>query len=111
MGERRCTAEEAFAILTKGCAPTENRPRSTLSAAWPAAAAPAAAVPLPHIDGIMQTSDGRWQVHAVSHGDRRWYRILHDGAVADMLGLDDVQRVLGDAGIALHQLVEASPAR
>jgi bifunctional non-homologous end joining protein LigD len=63
--------------------------------------------PVPHVGGAMQTPDGAWHVEAVGAGGASWYRIVHGTHSRDWLTLDDVQRVLAQAGIDLSDLQEA----
>jgi len=55
----------------------------------------------------MQTPDGAWRVEAVGAGGASWYRIVHGMDSRDWLALDDVQRILAQAGIDLSDLQEA----
>jgi bifunctional non-homologous end joining protein LigD len=55
----------------------------------------------------MQTADGSWRVEAAGAGGASWYRIVHGNDSRDWLSLDDVQRILAQAGIDLSDLHEA----
>jgi bifunctional non-homologous end joining protein LigD len=58
----------------------------------------------------MQTPDGAWRVEAVRRGRTRWYRIVHGEHVLDWLSITAVERILAEAGIDMHLLVDADPA-
>ena len=58
----------------------------------------------------MQTPDGAWRVEVVRRGRTRWYRIVHGAEVIDWLSITAVERLLAEAGVDLHTLVEAGPA-
>ncbi|MDR7277627.1 non-homologous end-joining DNA ligase [Catenuloplanes atrovinosus] len=90
----------------RGLRPDRDPTDVRLHPTHPAVPAP----PAPRIDGMMQTPDGRWQVHAVSFGHHRWYRVQYDDTITDKLHLTDVHRILADAGIAIDQLTETTPA-
>ena len=78
--------------------------------AAPPAAAVGAQVEVPQVEGEMRTPDGRWQVQAVHRGAYRWYRLVHGGNIIDQLDLHQVEDILADAGVRLHDLTEAVPA-
>ena len=62
------------------------------------------------VEGALQTPDGRWRVEVVRYGTTRWYRIVHDGTVADRLSISTVERLLADAGVDRDSLVDAPPS-
>ena len=57
----------------------------------------------------MQTPDGRWRVEIVRHDHNRWYRIVTGDRVFDWLSIAAVERILDEAGIDRHTLVEVDP--
>ena len=62
------------------------------------------------VEGAMQTPDGAWRVEVVRRGRTRWYRIVHGDDVIDWLSIAAVERILDEAGVDRHSLVEAGPA-
>jgi hypothetical protein len=62
------------------------------------------------VEGAMQTPDGAWRVEVVRRGRTRWYRIVHGAEVVDWLSITAVERLLAEAGVDLHTLIEADPA-
>ena len=58
----------------------------------------------------MQTPDGEWRVEIVRRKGTRWYRIVHGDDVLDWLSIAAVERILDEAGVPRHTLVEADPA-
>ncbi|MEV4706653.1 hypothetical protein [Couchioplanes caeruleus] len=62
------------------------------------------------VEGAMQTPDGAWRVEVVRRGRTRWYRIVHGDDVLDWLSIAAVERILDEAGVPRHLLVEADPA-
>jgi bifunctional non-homologous end joining protein LigD len=58
------------------------------------------------VDGRMRTADGRWQVDVVHRGDVRWYRIRHGDNTLDGLGIEQVETILGQAGVDVGELIE-----
>ncbi|GAA0494087.1 hypothetical protein Ade02nite_20720 [Paractinoplanes deccanensis] len=59
------------------------------------------------IIGAMETPDGRWRVEVVARGGgRREYQIRHDGVLIEYLAIASVQRILGEAGVDMADLVE-----
>jgi hypothetical protein len=58
------------------------------------------------VEGAMQTRDGQWRVEAVVRRRTRWYRIVHGDEVYDRLSIAGVERVLDEAGVDRHLLVE-----
>ena len=58
----------------------------------------------------MQTPDGEWRVEIVRRQGTRWYRIVHGDDVLDWLSIAAVERILDEAGVQRHTLVEADPA-
>ncbi len=68
------------------------------------------AVPAATVEGAMQTPDGRWRIEIMHRGDSRWYRITHDDNVLDWLDLAAVERILGDVGVDMSDLVESTRA-
>jgi bifunctional non-homologous end joining protein LigD len=62
------------------------------------------------VEGAMQTPDGTWRVEVVRRGRTRWYRIVHGDDVLDWLSIAAVERILDEAGVARHLLVEVDPA-
>jgi bifunctional non-homologous end joining protein LigD len=61
------------------------------------------------VEGTMQTPDGAWRVEVVRRGRTRWYRIVHGEDVLDWLSIAAVERILDEAGVDRHLLVEADP--
>jgi bifunctional non-homologous end joining protein LigD len=59
------------------------------------------------IEGALQTPDGAWRVEIVKRGRTRWYRIVHADNEIDWLSITAVERVLGEAGVDMADLVEA----
>ena len=65
----------------------------------------------PRVEGAMQTPDGVWRVEIVRRHRNRWYRIVHGEDVLDWLSIAAVERILDEAGVDRHLLVEVrSPA-
>jgi hypothetical protein len=62
------------------------------------------------VEGAMQTPDGAWRVEVVRRGRTRWYRIVHGHDVIDWLSIAAVERILDEAGIDRHTLVDPGPA-
>jgi len=62
------------------------------------------------VEGAMQTPDGAWRVEVVRRGRTRWYRIVHGEDVLDWLSIAAVERILEEAGVERHLLVEVDPA-
>jgi hypothetical protein len=62
------------------------------------------------IEGVMQTPDGQWRVEIVRHQRTRWYRIVHGEDILDRLSIATVERILDEAGVALHTLVDVDPS-
>ncbi|MBM2620570.1 non-homologous end-joining DNA ligase [Actinoplanes sp. LDG1-06] len=58
--------------------------------------------------GAMQTPDGRWRVEAVRRGRQDFYRIIHGDNVIDGLAIATVERLLGEAGVNLGDLIEGA---
>ena len=58
------------------------------------------------VEGAMQTPDGRWRVEIVRRNGNRWYRIVTDERVLDWLSIAAVERILDEAGVDRHTLVE-----
>ena len=54
----------------------------------------------------MQTPDGAWRVEVVRRRNTRWYRIVHGEDVLDWLSIAAVERILDEAGVERHRLVE-----
>ena len=61
------------------------------------------------VEGAMQTPDGAWRIEVVRRRRNRWYRIVHGDQVFDWLSVTAVERILDDAGVDRHLLVEAGP--
>ncbi len=57
----------------------------------------------------MQTPDGSWRVEVVRRRKTRWYRIVHGPEVLDWLSIAAVERILDDAGVDRHSLIEVDP--
>ena len=67
------------------------------------------APPVETVDGAMQTPDGVWRVEVVRRGAVTSYRIIHGEDVLDWLPeIDDVERILRGAGVALAGLQPAA---
>jgi hypothetical protein len=62
------------------------------------------------VEFAMQTPDGAWRVEVVRRRQTRWYRIVHGDDVIDWLSIAAVERILDEAGVDRHTLVEAGPA-
>ena len=62
------------------------------------------------VEGAMQTPDGAWRVEIVRRQQSRWYRIVHGDDVIDWLSITAVERILDEAGVDRHTLVEVGPA-
>jgi hypothetical protein len=60
------------------------------------------------IEGGWATPDGAWRVEIVRHGRTRWYQIVRGGDRIDWLGIAAVERILGEAGIDVADLVEVT---
>jgi hypothetical protein len=58
----------------------------------------------------MATPDGEWRVEVVRRSRTRWYRIVHGDEVFDWLSIATVERILDQAGVERHTLVEVDPA-
>ncbi len=59
------------------------------------------------IEGALQTPDGDWRVEIVKRGRTRWYRVVHDDGEIDWLSIGAVERILGEAGVDMADLIEA----
>ena len=68
-------------------------------------------MPADDVEGAMETPDGRWRVEIVRRQGTRWYRIVHGDDVLDWLSIAAVERILHEAGVELHTLVEVGPPR
>ena len=67
-------------------------------------------MPLGDVEGAMQTPDGLWRVEIVRRrGGVWWYRIVHGEEVLDRLSIAAVERILDEAGVERHTLVEIDP--
>ena len=60
------------------------------------------------IEYAMRTPDGDWRVEVIKRGRTRWYRITHQDNEIDWLSIAAVQRILGEAGIDMADLTEAT---
>lgn len=60
------------------------------------------------IEYAMGTPDGAWRVEVIKRGRTRWYRITHEDNELDWLSIAAVQRILGEAGIDMADLTEAT---
>ena len=61
--------------------------------------------------GAMQTPDGQWRVEIVRRpGRSQWYRIVHGEEVIDWLSIAAVERILDEAGIERHSLMDTDPS-
>jgi len=60
------------------------------------------------IEFAMRTPDGDWRVEVVKRGRTRWYRIIHQDNELDWLSIAAVQRILGEAGVDMADLTEAT---
>jgi len=58
------------------------------------------------IEAALQTPDGAWRVEVVKRGRSRWYRVVHRENVIDWLSIAAVERILGEAGVEMADLVE-----
>ena len=58
------------------------------------------------VEGAMQTPDGRWRVEIVRRNGNHWYRIVAGEQVLDWLSIAAVERILDEAGVDRHTLVE-----
>jgi hypothetical protein len=66
------------------------------------------------VEAAMQTPDGAWRVEIVlrrTYGARgatqsRWYRVVHHDDVRDWLSINEVQRILTEAGVDMADLTE-----
>jgi bifunctional non-homologous end joining protein LigD len=58
--------------------------------------------------GALETPDGRWRVEAIRRGRDQFYRLIHGDNVVDGLVIATVERLLGEAGVDLGDLVEVS---
>lgn len=54
----------------------------------------------------MRSPDGAWRVEVVRRGRTRWYRVVHGDNEVDWLSIAAVERILGEAGVDLADLVE-----
>ena len=57
------------------------------------------------VEAAMQTPDGRWRVEVVRRGRTRWYRILNGDNELDWLTIASVERILGEAGVNMADLI------
>lgn len=62
-----------------------------------------------HVQAAMQTPDGAWRVEIVRRGTSRWYRLVNGDNELDWLTIAGVERLLGEAGVDISRLVDASP--
>lgn len=64
----------------------------------------------PVVESALETPDRYWRVEIVRYGPKqRWYRVTHAATVvAERAPLATVQRILGDAFVALEP-VDAHP--
>ena len=60
------------------------------------------------VEGFLQTPDGAWRVEIVRGGRTLWYRVVNDARdlELDWLSIASVERILGELGIDLADLVE-----
>ena len=63
------------------------------------------------VEGALQSPDGRWRVEAVRRGRDRFYRLIHGDNVVDGLAIATLERLLGEAGVDMADLVEAGDVR
>ena len=56
----------------------------------------------------MQTPDGEWRVEVVRRGTSRWYRLVNGDNELDWLTIASVERILGEAGVDIGELIEAN---
>jgi hypothetical protein len=61
------------------------------------------------IEGVMHTPDGAWRIEVVRRSRSRWYRIVHGDDVMDWLSISAVERILDEAGVDRHLLIEGDP--
>ena len=59
----------------------------------------------------MQTPDGAWRIEVVRRGHTHWYRIRHGKSEIDWLSIAAVERILGEAGIDVADLIEVTVQR
>ena len=62
------------------------------------------------VESAMETPDGRWRVEIVKRQGNRWYRVVHGDEIRDWLSIASVERILDEAGVERHTLVEVDPA-
>jgi bifunctional non-homologous end joining protein LigD len=62
------------------------------------------------VRGALETPDGAWRVEVVQERAAFHYRILHGDDVIERIPIASVQRILGDAGVDMADLIEASHA-
>jgi bifunctional non-homologous end joining protein LigD len=60
------------------------------------------------IEGAWATPDGAWRVEIVRHGRTRRYQIVYGDNRIDWLSIAAVERILGEAGIDMADLVEVA---
>lgn len=58
----------------------------------------------------LETTDGAWRAEVVQQGSQVWYRLIHDGEVQEPLAIATLQRILGEAGIDMADLVDVTEA-
>jgi len=63
------------------------------------------------IEYAMQTPGGDWRVEVIKRGRTRWYRIINHDNELDWLSIAAVQRILGEAGVDMADLVEITEER
>jgi hypothetical protein len=49
-----------------------------------------------------------WRVEVVKRGHTHWYRIVHGDSEIDWLSIAAVERILGEAGIGIADLVQVT---
>jgi bifunctional non-homologous end joining protein LigD len=62
------------------------------------------------VESAMQTPDGHWRVEIVRDRGTRWYRVVHGDEVLDRLSIASVERILDEAGVERHTLIDVDPS-
>jgi bifunctional non-homologous end joining protein LigD len=84
--------------------------RTPAEARRPESARTAEFQPAPIVEGGMRTADGRWHVDVMRRNNVRWYRIRQGDNELDGLTLENVESILGEAGVDLGHLVPVESA-
>ncbi len=58
------------------------------------------------VTAAMQTPDAAWRVEVVQQGSRKFYQLVHDGVTIEWLSIATVERILGEEGYDIGELIE-----